>query len=88
VLSDLLDAIPEAAFHSGGNRTAMQSRLADIQADIADGDVEQAIRQLENLRRHVDGCGSTADGNDWVIDCAAQLSVRHLIDTMITSLGG
>jgi hypothetical protein len=27
-------------------------------------------------------------GNDWIVDCAAQLSVRDLIDTMITGLGG
>jgi hypothetical protein len=88
VLSGLLDTLPDGAFQPSGHRSALQSRLANIQQSIADGDAEAAIRQLRNLRRHVDGCGSTADGNDWVIDCAAQLSVRHLIDTMITSLGG
>jgi hypothetical protein len=67
---------------------AEQSRLAKIQQSIADGDAEAAIGQLDNLRRHVDGCGSTADENDWIVDCAAQLSVRDLIDTMITGLGG
>jgi hypothetical protein len=85
-LGDLLDALPDGAFSAAGHRTAMQSRLANIQQTIADADA--AISQLWNLRRHVDGCGSTADGNDWIVDCAAQLSVRDLIDTMITGLGG
>ncbi len=90
VLSRALDAIPDSAFKSGdgGHRTAMQSILAEIQLAIAGGDTAEALRKLENLKRRVDGCGATADMNDWIIDCAEQLTVRHLIDTMILSLGG
>jgi hypothetical protein len=36
----------------------------------------------------VDGCGSTADMNDWIVDCPSQIAVRDLIDTLITGLGG
>jgi hypothetical protein len=46
---------------------------------------------LENLRKHVDGCAGamgTADKNDWITDCDAQLQVRALVDALILSLGG
>jgi len=90
LLADLLETIPDAAFKSGdgGHRNAMQSRLADIEQDILDGDVDQAIRALENLKRKVDGCGATADRNDWILDCPSQVLVRDLIDTLIAGLGG
>jgi len=41
---------------------------------------------LDNLRKHVDGCGASADNNDWIIDCPAQLEVRALIDLLIANL--
>lgn len=89
ILSDLLDTLGDDVFAGGsGHRTAMQSRLDGIESDILVGDVTAAIQKLENLRRRVDGCGSSADMNDWIIDCAAQLEVRALIDTLIASLGG
>ncbi len=90
VLSEALDSIPDSAFKSGdgGHRNAMQSILADIEQAIADGDTAEAIRKLQNLRRRVDGCGPTAERNDWILDCPSQLMVRDLIDTMITGLGG
>lgn len=89
-LADLLDSLADAVFASGdgGHRTAMQSRLDGIEADILAGDLAAAVRKLENLRRRVDGCGSAADMNDWIVDCPAQVEVRDLIDTLIAGLGG
>ena len=69
-----------------GHRSAMLSRLTDIQSDIASGDIEQALRGLRNLRARVDGCGTSPDRNDWIIDCVAQLEIRRLIDLLITNL--
>jgi hypothetical protein len=88
VAAGVVAGLPDGAFSADGHRTAMQSRLASIHQSIADGDAEAAISQLWNLKRRVDGCGSTADSNDWIVDCEAQLLIRHLIDTMITGLGG
>ena len=77
-----------------GQRNAMLSRLEDIERTIEEGDIEQSIRMLENLRRRLDGCldtpiaGEMADNNDWVLDCGAQRDLRTLIDVLISNLGG
>jgi nucleoside-specific outer membrane channel protein Tsx len=90
VLADLVDALPDGVFKSGGDghRTAMTSILGAIEDDIAAGDIAEAIRKLENLRRHVDGCGTVPGNDDWITDCAVQVDVRNLIDTLIANLGG
>lgn len=83
--------LPLTAFRAPGHQTAIQSRLADIAEKISDGDAAGAIRDLQNLRRHDDGCADaagTADRNDWITDCAAQLEIRALIDGLIADLGG
>lgn len=88
-LEDLQDAVaglaPDA-FKSGGLQTATLSRLDDIEQEIVDGDEDGAIRHLENLRRRMDGCGAVAEKNDWIVDCAAQLEIRALIDLVIADL--
>ena len=84
-------ALPGTAFAARGHSTAIQARLEDVAEKIADGDTAGALRDLQNLRRHVDGCADaagTADGNDWITDCAAQLEIRSLIDGLIADLGG
>ncbi|MDX1644851.1 MAG: hypothetical protein R3244_10895 [Thermoanaerobaculia bacterium] len=45
-----------------------------------------ALEQLGDLRRHVDGCGLTADANDWILDCDDQLEIRALLDQLIAAL--
>jgi hypothetical protein len=88
-LDDLLDTLPDSAFHAAsGHRTAFQSRLDDLRESILAGDVAEAIEQLRNLRRRVDGCGLASDNDDWIVDCDAQIAVRALIDELIKFLGG
>ena len=66
----------------------MLNRLEDIEQLIADGDTDAALRQLNNLRKKIDGCedGPPADNNDWIVECEAQDEVRALIDTLIANL--
>jgi hypothetical protein len=47
-----------------------------------------AVLQLRFLRQRVDGCGTRADVDDWVVDCAGQARVRPLVDVLIGNLGG
>ena len=90
IIVDAVMGLPVGVFANRGDpegqRNAMLSRLMDIEEMIANGDTADALRALRNLRRKVDGCGSTADRNDWIIDCPSQIEVRELIDLLITNL--
>jgi Tol biopolymer transport system component/drug/metabolite transporter (DMT)-like permease len=89
-----VDSLPIAAFRppGGGTQNAIVSILDDVEAQIAAGNVEDALNLLGNLRRHLDGCpavpspGEVAERDDWIVDCDAQRSVRALIDTLIAEL--
>ena len=88
-LRDAITALPRSVVHSEGNRTAMLARLSNIDAEIARGNVSQAMHHLQNLRRWVDGCANASDkahGNDKLKDCAAQLEIRAHIDAVIDML--
>ena len=55
---------------------------------IASGDTADAISSLQDLLWKVDGCGTSADKNDWIVDCAEQVKIRTSINLLIASLGG
>ncbi len=86
----LVQSFPDESFAAPGHRDAILSRLDDAEASIAAGDTEEAIRQLENLRRRLDGCDGTAtetpDRDDWIVDCEDQRALRDLIDVLIANL--
>jgi hypothetical protein len=75
------------ATRAPGHRDAVTSILDEVESLIADGDLAQARRKLENLRRHLDGCGAAADRDDWIADCAAQAKIRELVDLLAANLG-
>ncbi len=85
-VADVIITLPDTHFHSLGNKNAFLSRLAEIEQLILAGHRDQAVQELRNLRRRVDGCGAAADNNDWITDCASQLQVRTLIDMLIANL--
>jgi hypothetical protein len=84
-VADVVTALPDTNFNGVGNKNAFLSRL-DAEQLILRGSLDQALQELQNLRRRVDGCGSAADSNDWITDCSAQIQVRALIDTLIANL--
>ena len=50
-------------------------------------DYNNAIQKLTNdVRPKMDGCGPTADSNDWIIHCGSQQLVRDAIDELIAIL--
>jgi hypothetical protein len=83
-----IEALPASAFKpsGGGTRTAMLAILNEVEALLADGETAEAITKLNALRRRVDGCGSTAAGDDWIKDCDAQRDVRALVDLLLANL--
>jgi hypothetical protein len=84
--------LPPTSFASSGHSRAIQVHLDQVEGDIDSGRIDRAIARLMNLRTHVDGCdGSsteTPDADDWIVDCHDQRTIRSLIDTLITNLGG
>lgn len=81
-----VEQLPSSAFRAPGQRRGLAVQLDQVEAMVAIGDEEGALRKLQELRRHVDGCGLQADGNDWIRDCAAQLQLRERIDLLIANL--
>lgn len=90
VIADAVTTIPVGFFANSGDpegqRNAVLSRLSDIEQDITDGDIAGAIRALQNLQRHVDGCPPSADRNDWITNCPAQIEIWGLIEALIITL--
>jgi hypothetical protein len=88
ILANVIGNLPPDAFKSTGHglQQATLMHLKNAQKSIQKDKIEHAIKQLEHLRKRVDGCGSEADQNDWIVDCTAQLQVRTLIDLFIANL--
>ena len=88
ILANVIANLPSDAFKSTGHGLEQASlmHLKNTEKSIEKGKIEQAIKQLEQLRKRVDGCGTAPDQNDWIVDCVAQLQVRTLIDLFIANL--
>lgn len=80
---ELLDA---SAFKGNGHRTAILAHLDNIEKRVSQGKVDQALNELGHLRSKMDGCGTEADNTDWIIDCAAQVEIRALLDLLVANL--
>jgi len=88
-IQNIINDLPASAFKKGkslqDHKTAMKNMLNDVEGFLLEGQDGDAIRLLENLRSHVDG-DPNADKTDWIIDNAARMRVRDLIDMLINNL--
>jgi hypothetical protein len=87
-LGNVLAGLPDDAFKAVGHRTAIGAHLDNIGKQILMGHTDQALRELAQLRTKMDGCGTTADNTDWIVDCTAQIQMRTFLDLIVTNLGG
>jgi hypothetical protein len=78
--------LPGSAFSTPALGDTFIARLEAIEPLIAQGQRAAAIIAIGDLRRRVDGCGGTADQNDWIVVCADQVVVRGLLDLLATNL--
>jgi len=85
-LQTIVGDLPDESFDGAGNRVAILNALDEAEHQLEDGDVAGAIKKLLILRKHLDGCGATADGNDWIEVCSDQLAIRALVDMLIDSI--
>jgi len=89
-IQNAIDGMPLDVFKSpsGGNRNAALSNLDDIEALLKQNKVAKALQALQGLRKRFDGCGMQPDNNDWALVCGSQLTIRGVIDLLISNLGG
>lgn len=85
-VQNVVNSLDAAAFKGSGHRTAILAQLDNVEHQVAMGHSDVALKMLMNLRKHVDGCGATADNNDWIINCDGQMQVRDLLDLLIANL--
>ena len=89
-IENAINALGDDAFKDSspgkGLRNALLQRLENAEREVASGRSDQAVHHLQNLRRHLDGCGVVADGDDWIVDCVAQTQIRELLDLLIANL--
>lgn len=83
----VVSKLPSSTFALGGQSSVI-SQLNAVESDLNGGSITNALADLRTLRGHIDGCGDSADGDDWVTDCISQLKVRVLVDQIIAKLGG
>ncbi len=87
-LEDAIRDVPASSIKSPaeGNRNAMLSILRDVEKLIASGNTSEAVRKLRTPLGKVDGCGTKADKNDWILNCSDQIQVRGLIQELTLNL--
>jgi hypothetical protein len=85
-IQNAVNALSLSVFNGGGNKTAFLAALGDIDKLIGANKIDQAINKIDLLLAHVDGCGATADGTDWIIDCPTQITIRGLLDLLKSNL--
>jgi hypothetical protein len=85
-IQNAVNALSLAVFNAGGNKTAFLSALVDIDKLVGAGKIAQAQTKIAQLRTHVDGCGATADGTDWIVHCPTQITIRGLLDLLNSNL--
>jgi hypothetical protein len=87
-LQNALVSLPLAEFKTPGASTlsAALSRLNEVEGLLLRDNESTAIKKLRDLRLRVDGCGSSADSNDWITDCTDQALIRSLIDLLIGNI--
>lgn len=85
-IENIVNGLPASAFSNTSIRDTLISRLEAIENQLAQGHKVYAIQLIDQLRMRVDGCGSAAENNDWIIDCPSQLKVRGLLDLLKVNL--
>jgi hypothetical protein len=85
-LQSAVALLDPSAFKGNGHQTAILAQLDNVEKRVLQGKVDQALNELAHLRSKMDGCGTEADNTDWIIDCAAQVQIRALLDLLVANL--
>ncbi len=84
-IQEAVKAVPDTLFMPGA-RAMILDELETIKTIVLGGQPDSAADELKKLRTHVDGCGNSADGDDWIIDCSQQIKLQMYFDLLIANL--
>jgi hypothetical protein len=85
-INEVVDSMPDRTFRDPRLRKTLQSKLDAIHEAIDKGEVRPALHMLRDLRARMDGCGTSAGADDWLVSCSDQSVIRLAIDSLIISL--
>ena len=97
-IKDSIASLPSSSFSNPNHKNTLQNKLNGIFnqlsqiEDATDPDVRASlINDLENklindMLTKGDGCGTVADKNDWITNCAAQIEYRDQIQDILDLL--
>ncbi|HEU4864284.1 MAG TPA: hypothetical protein VFU44_11015 [Candidatus Limnocylindria bacterium] len=85
-LQNAVAALGADAFKGNGHQTAILAQLDNVEKRVSQGKVDQGLTELAHLREKMDGCGTSADNTDWIVDCTAQVQIRALLDLLVANL--
>jgi len=78
---NMIGALTSEQVTTRGNRQALQNYLTQALAALQAGDLGEALSKLTQAIERTDGCvirgipDGNGSGRDWVVDCAAQLTI-------------
>ena len=85
-IEHVVSGLPESALSTAAIRGTIIARLEGIEAQGAQGHKDEASFELSKLRLRLDGCGTTAAKDDWIVACDSQTLVRGLVDLLAANL--
>ena len=83
-IQNVVNSWPNSYFKrqgANGHQTAIVSILDDVEILLLNGEIEDGIRLVQNLRRKVDG-----GNNDWLLNLEARAHLRQMIDLLLANL--
>lgn len=84
-IEQAVNAIPDTLFVPDG-RKAILDQLQTIETMVSTAQFNLAVNELTITRTHLDGCGASPDGDDWIADCTEQIKLRTFIDLLMSNL--
>lgn len=85
-IDDLVRALKPTAFAPSMDATMFTARFGKAERRIHNGHLAAGRFVLDEIRAHIDGCGTMADGDDWLVDCEAQREIRAAVDVVQSNL--
>jgi len=78
--------LPASAFKHGNQRFVILIHIENARRALDHHNRTLAAGKLLDLVQHLNGCGSSPDSNDWIVDCTDQLRIRNSLNIVIAGL--